>query len=279
MKLIENGVVSYALIKFAQVCGLNVADDISPIALNKVLQKEWRKATEGTQRAQLEGPFPTKEELRLLGPLGAGATLISWGTKYEGTLLLGATLKAVARRVAFMLDQEQDEDWIPSPVYLLGSSRKLNDKQEMPEHVPAILEETGAEFDDQWQKDAATPNRWPRTELEMMERVLEWMGTAHRWKVVLVLAPDGVKQDGSPRPANTAETVKGFLTMASPSRYLVVSSQPFCNGQLMAVERAAKEAGVDGYSFDVCGPKAPPLPLVRWQDDLAKRFWEEVQLL
>ena len=272
--LVENGVVNFALVRLV---ALNLSLDAkiiwSPQSLDALLQEEWVKAKEGVFRAQLGGRFPTDEEMELLYRLGADAILIDSCVKYGGTLLLGATLKAVTRRVDFMHKGAS----VPEPVYLLGSNRKLDPKLEMPEHVPAILEETGALFADVWKEDAAGLS-WPASEIEMLGRVIKWNQVV--WDVRPVSAPDGQKPDGSVRPANTAETVREWLKVAAtPGHYLIVSSQPFCEGQKMAVERAVKEAGEEGYTFDVCGPAAPPLPLSRWLDNLAKQLWEEVQLL
>ncbi len=211
---------------------------------------------------------------------------IDFSKKYNGTLLLGATLKAVVRRVKFLIDQELDpqkrfrKGSIPQAVYLLGSNRPLNPEQEMPEHVPAILEETGAVFstrsDRDWKK-YQQQGLWPKDEIDMMAQALCWMDVEH-WRMFSICAAS-VKVGEKIRPANTAETVKAWLEVAIPRRYLVVSSQPFCENQLMAVRRAVKEAGKEDYTFDVCGPEAPALQLSRWLDNLAKQLWEECQLL
>lgn len=291
--LIENGAVNPVLMQLAsQVLG--IYPEANPLILNRVLQDWWVKAKEGVLRAQLGGRFPTEDELTLLKQLGMVDTIkINEPKKYRGTLVLGATLKAVVRRVKFMFD-EGERMGVPQPIYLLGSSRKLDPKLEMPKHVPAILEETGARFDYEWEKDARTPYSWPLIESEMMDRVIVWMELEYReigprWEIKTVSAPDSIKLDGSPRPANTTETVKEWTKRVyQTGHWLVVSSQPFCQNQLLAVERAANEAdpGYDEHdpertsmTFDVCGPAAPPLPLSRWLDNLAKQLWEEVQLL
>ena len=282
--LIKNGRVVPELLRLAQLQGLEIPEEMEPQYVSNILQGAW-KAPAGVVRADIQGPLPDAREIEALGPLGASAIPINLSKKYHGTLLLGATLKAVTRRMKFMLDEELDpqkrfrQGSVPQPVYLLGSRRRLDPKQEMTEHVPAILHETGARFNDQYEKDARLGN-WPETEIEMMDRVSCWMNTQY-WIHHLISAPDVQKSDGSGnRSANTAETVKDWLRVAFHGHFLVVSSQPFCENQKMAVERAVKEVGKkEGYTFDVCGPEAPPLPLSRWLDNLAKQLWEEVQLL
>jgi hypothetical protein len=226
--------------------------------------------------------------MALLNQLGAGAILIDLGFPphigvYSGILVLGATLKAVTRRFEFLRREEKrlGVKWTGLGMYLLGSERPLDPKLEMPEHVPAILQETGASFFPLWREEAEQ-NKWPRTETEMMERVIQWLGTGISWRRRPVSAPNVKNPNGSSRPANTAETIQRWLLenpSCMPGKYLLVSSQPFCEGQKMAVERAVRKTGVEGYTFDVCGPAAPPLPLSRWLDNLAKQLWEEVQLL
>lgn len=280
--LIKNGVVNPALSRLVVMQGLVVGSDpdpLTPRALNEVLQEHWVKAKDGTFRSQLGGRFPTEPELVLLRELGAAVIPIDFNVQYKGTLVLGATLKAVVRRMHFMKKEEDRADaCIPEQVFLLGSTRLLDPKQEMPEHVPAILEETKAAFSDLWQQ-VARDDGWPKIEIDMMAFAELCLDVS--WGGVKICAPDVPSVDCAPRPANTTETIKEWLkgSLVSPGHYLVVSSQPFCEGQKMAVERAVKETGKEGYTFDVCGPEAPPLPLSRWLDNLAKQLWEEVQLL
>lgn len=283
MKLIESdGRTTSALCLLTQSLGF--VGHLDPREMNVQLQIGWVKAKGGVFRAQLGGRFPTEAEQGLLNQLGAGEIPINPSTKYAGTLLLGAMLKAVTRRAKFLREADHIKR-VPSPIYLLGSERLLDVKLEMPEHVPAILEETGAVFHSGWREDGAN-GRWPKTEIKMMHIVQWWLETERstlRWPVVDVSAPNALKTDGSFRPANTVETVREWFCLKEwtpePGHYLVVSSQPFCEGQKMAIERAVRETGAEGYIFDVCGPAAPTLPLSRWLDNLAKQLWEEVQLL
>jgi len=278
--LINNGVVNPALVRLVRMQGVTVLPSPHPTWLNDLLQQQWVKAKEGVLRAQLGGRLPNEEEMELLGKLSANEMSIDFDEQYSSVLVLGATLKAVIRRMNFMWLEKTNAGYDVFPYYvcLLGSSRKLDPKLEMPEHVPAILEEVGAGFNSQWSDDAEALD-WPVNELQMMNRVQHWLGLQPEARVC-VIAPDVAKSDGpGNRPANTAETVKEWLKFAAAGRYLIVSSQPFCEGQKMAVERAVREAGKEGYTFDVCGPAAPSLPLSRWLDNLAKQLWEEVQLL
>lgn len=280
MLILKDGTVHSALLGLIRLSGLPVTDE-SPATVNELLQANW-KAADGMLRAEIEGRFPTDEERVLIDQLGMGAIPIDFAKKYKGTIILGATIKAVLRRVWFLLQEEKRSGLvIPQPVYLFGSSRALLPKQEMPEHMPAIVQEVGCVFKDNWQDDAECGS-WPKDEMRMMEKVIqEWFFiSSDRWKTVSVKAPDGVK-DGKPRPANTPETAaewyRKFGQEFEPgSRFLVVSSQPFCENQVGAVSRAIKEAG-GNFEFDVCGPAAPPLPIDRLKDNFAKALWEEIQ--
>jgi hypothetical protein len=211
--------------------------------------------------------------MALLKKLGSDAIHINFDTRYAGTLILGATLKAVVRRMWFALseDRRDNVDTIPQPVYLLGSLRSLDPKLEMLENVPTILQETGATFVDGWNQGADASHFWPTSELEMMTRVSTWMGISH-WTLYQIAAAS--------ETANTSTVIRTWLKeVRRPGHYLVVSSQPFCEGQLRNARQAANAVGAEGYSFDVCGPEAPPLPILRWLDNIAKQLWAEVQLL
>lgn len=286
--LVNNGAVNPALVQLARearIWGLDFAP--APQEMSDLLQQFWMKAKDGKLRAELEGRFPNEREQELLNELGAVAIVPPiLETKYNGTLVLGARLKAVVRRVCFMHMVEGCYDrQMPQPVCLLGSNRLLSEKQEMPGHVPAILQKTGAEFDPKWRDEQAF---WPVTEWDMTARVYKWIYPRDTSQTPFVFcAPDVVLPGGTTRPADTAATVKQWLTGQSvaekidvnPGHYLVVSSQPFCEGQLLAVRRAVKEAGKEGYTFDVCGPATPKLELSKWLDNLAKQLYEEVQLI
>jgi hypothetical protein len=164
MLIDENGQVNPALINLARIRGLDVRDDISPKVLNTLLQERWVMTWDGAMRFQIGGSLPTKGEMALLKKLGATDSIcINFDTRYAGTLILGATLKAVVRRMWFALSEERSDEVgiIPQPVYLLGSRRPLDPKLEMPANVPAILEETGATFTDEWKHCASAPAFWP----------------------------------------------------------------------------------------------------------------------
>ena len=295
VKLIQtDGTVHPNLVKLIKLQGLEINDG-SPIAVNKLLQNQWVKAKEGVFRSDLGGRFPTSEEMELLAPLGASEIPIHYDDprtadpfSYMGTVILGATLRAVMRRIWFVASQKfkysgLGETGFYAPFFFLGSKRPLDMEQEDQESAENILKEIGAVFTEEYygryypeQTDHQIP--WPTDEMEMMIEIACFMGIPGE-KCFRVCAPDGKNKNGSTRPENTAETVKKFVKQSKPGYYLLVSSQPFCENQRMAVERAVEESGKTGYKFDVCGPSAPPLQLSRWLDNLAKQIWEEVQLL
>lgn len=270
MLINKDGVVNPALVKLVRLQGLDASEGITPKALNTILQQEWVKAKDGTFRAQLGGRFPTDRELELLKQLGADAIKVPWMCKYKGFLILGATMKAIARRMKFISDECPFRDLVP-PMYFLGSGRPVDNKLEGVEAVPGVIQETGFDL---WPCYDAEFCCWPKTETDIFRFLKGWASYHSGWWV-----SRDVHIVNTPGNPNTGETIKEWLKSAPVGDYLVVSSQPFCEGQKMAVERAVREAGAWGYTFDVCGPAAPPLPLSRWLDNLAKQLWEEVQLL
>jgi hypothetical protein len=279
--LIENGSVNPAFLSLVQLCGLTVSDE-SPVAVNSLLQEEWVKTKEGGFRAQIGGRYPTEGELGILSQLGfVNEIPINHGGQYSGTLVLGATLKAVVRRMWFLAREKFRVGGLYPhigffhPICLLGSLRLLKKDLEMEQHIPGIINETGAILIG-WQGQQER-GAWPKDEIEMMSWVAHWLSFT---EVSLFDTPDVEKPGGFSRPANTDETIREFFKddLTSPGHYLLVSSQPFCLNQLLAARRAVQPIGCD-ITFDVVGPAAPAMPLARWLDTVAKQFWEEVQLL
>lgn len=266
--ILERGIIHPALLKLLSELGIPFSQN--PSTLNKLLQDKWVQARDGKFRYELGGRLPNEVEVVLLHELAGSEIKPNDSLKYDGVILLGGLLKSVVRR-AHLLESIN----VSQPVFLLGSSRKLNER-EFSDKVQGILSEIGTKFTHRWALDAT--RGWPETEIEMMMRVAgPWLGTD--WDLVSVSAPNGRNPDGSSRPANTDDSVRFWLSLAQPGHYLVVSSQPFCENQRMAVERVVRESGENGYSFDVCGPAAPRLTLAQWLDTLAKQLWEEVNLL
>jgi len=283
MLINKDGSVKSELLSLVRMQGIAVLEGVEPAELNKTFQQEWVRAKDGVLRAQLGGRFPTDEELALLRDLGVTAIHINPCLQYDGTLLLGATMKAIARRMKFTADEYTFLQREPPTIYFLGSERLVDDDLEGIKAVPAILEETGFTLYANYRVEADC-GIWPANESEVFKWLKRWGSYHNGWwlgrSCGVVSAPLFPKPDGGMRNPNTAETVRCWLGYRpKPGYYLVVSSQPFCENQKMAVERAVKEAGKEGYTFDVCGPEAPLLPLSRWLDNLAKQLWEEVQLL
>lgn len=272
--IIQNGLISKALIKLIELTGLKVADE-SPKAVNDLLQKEWFKTSseQGTLRCEIGGRLPNKEEYLLLGELGFLEDIMPDPAKnYNPPIFLGATMKAMARRIQFL----KGRLWFPygdkKPAYFLVGQRPLNEKLEGKHAVPSILEETGLTLDEEWCN--IPESEWPKTETEVAEFLIRYSGVNVECHVV------DMPKDGNILPNTYNTTVELFKTVSSDNpNYLVISSQPYCQNQLLTVMRAAAEAGVDA-KCDVCGPSAPTdLPLARILDCISKQLWEEVQYL
>lgn len=285
--LIQNGRVSDYLVELVRLQGIVVPEEVAPHQLNDLLQREWVKAKDGTLRAQLGGRFPMEEEAELLEELGAAAIPINFGTTYSGILLLGGTMKAVARRMQFLADQFFGETGCSvSHLCYVGSDRPLDVGTECMMALPTIEVDTGfrVNYSDTRGEDIRRlmSARWPEVEAKIFDFLVDYSVRAKWWRDRFTrISVCAEKPRGETRHPNTAEAVLAWATkpFVAQGRYLLVSSQPFCEGQKMAAERAVRDAGLEGFSFDVCGPAAPPLALAKWLDNLAKQVWEEVRLL
>lgn len=235
--------------------------------VNVFMQENWMKAKDGVVRAELKGKFPSPLEAELLERVGISGELpIKDDPDRQGFIFLGASLKAVVRRMHYMHINREKIGICPT--IMLGSERPLFMKDEGPEAVPGILKEIGAKFDPSW---LSRRNNWPKTESEMISFVM-WM-TTNLSNFVVVSTP---LKDGGKSP-NTVDTVNEWFrrNLTIHGKYTLISSQPFCHGQRMAVERALREKGAN-VSVDVCGPAAPnTLSLDVLLDNIAKLFWEE----
>jgi hypothetical protein len=276
--LIQNGQVSPVLTTLMEAVGLHVEDE-SPAGVNEILQQKWVKTGPGTVRAQIMGRLPTEEELSLLKGLGQ-TDAISIGSllDYDEFVFLGATMKAMARRLKFLIDEicrcQCGTDELPPRLSFLVSHKPIIHDQEGPQVMETIMSETGLVLGSAWCMSRSSDD-WPETEFEVAKFLCRMSGLGLDNVTMFACSSSGGKV------VNTESTVRMWAESASsdPRRVGVISSQPFCGNQLLAVRRAVAGTRARDYQFSVFGPSAPPLPLARWLDSLAKQLWEEFQLL
>lgn len=277
MKLITNSEtlsVRPELVRLATMARLPINSDVNAIDLNTALQAEWFKV--GKLRVEIGGRPATGEELELFRALGAvDAIHPDLKTNYAGGVAFAGMMKAVNRRVGYLISEIQAGLKVPNPFWFLAGTRAVNLDQEGPECVSRIIEETGSSLGGAWR--LAT---WPTNEVEVVGFILTFNGLS-ALTPIKVLQTTARHPDGKPKNPNTEETVRRWL-IEEPSDgcYLLVSSQPWCWNQLQQTERIAREKGRLGMRFRVCGPAAPPtIKFEQYLDDLARRLKEELMAL
>lgn len=244
-----------ALVELAAIFGISF--DGSLRSLNHALQDQWY----GLERIfRMREPLDQAAEARawrLLEQLGLRRPVAAPPGDYAGALLLGAKVRAVRRRLAYVMAQGQDVR--VGRLILLGSQRRLQDA----EH--ADLRAADAE----WQAPGIP---WPATEGEMMRYVCRHSASGVPFQLVEV--PLVKDQDGVCRYPNTEDTVQEWLrSQPAIGRYLVVTTQPSAY-QVEVVRNALPPR------FTVAGCLGPPSPQLRLDDYLdcvAKLLFEEVR--
>ncbi len=242
------------------------------LGVNNHLQSEWLKAGPGTYRAEIEGRMLNKSERELFGLLGhldEIAITMELVTSRRGVVVLGGTAKAIWRRLRFAL---RALVW-PGDIKMIGSARPIIEKLEGRETFPAMVAEVGDGLSPLWrepEKLGYEPGFWPVNEAEMMEFIF-CLATGQEGVGQTFCAP--LNEQGK---ADTASSVRAWAEKVSEGeRFVIVSSQPFCWGQLLAVQEAAPH-----LRFGVCGPAAPTnLPAATFYDNAAKQFYAECKAL
>lgn len=266
MQLIQDGQPVPALLTLARRHGIEASNDISALGLSEALSKHWLRTTE--HQYQIPGGPPSIEDLALLQELNLTEAVLTPPWQYDGALILGATIVAVRKRLAYLVDQCRGGVAV-STIYLLGGARPLDPIKESRE---ALCTPADLPFKADW----TPPEQMPTTEAGMMELVLQQSQLPENWKYELVNTPLQPTPNGKTRHPNTADTAKEFLkTNPKPGTYLVVSSQPFIARQTINVRRVLPR---DMYSLVGIGYAAGPGTLLKtFLDEIVRLLNEEVQ--
>lgn len=243
---------------------LGVQHDGTLKGIRDSTQAAWYQA--GKLRAEIKDQMEVGQ-LRndCLGPLAALGFLREAEapeTSYSYALVLGATVVAVRKRLAFLRD-EWERGVRFREIVLLGSERALlPDKEGM----DVLYNPQNAElpFPEDRAKTAETP---PRNEIEMMVAVYKQPDFPWTSRGITATA---IHATGK---ANTSDTVQVWLQeeQPEPGACLAVSSQPFVSFQQVVIGNELPE----GFTVTGVGPLAnPSLPLATFLDNVAKLIYE-----
>lgn len=273
MVLIHNGKPVRSLLDLALCHGIEVSNDVTAKDLSQAIQERWLRKTE--HQYQIPGGLPSPKDMALLKELNLVDAAPAPPRPYAGALILGATVVAVRKRLAYLVEQcKKNPDasgfrvTIPT-VYMLGGARPLDKEKES----PTVLT-TPAELPFKDESRWTPPAEMPTTEAGMMRLVFE-QSDITPWGGVFIDTPLQSTPDGKTRHSNTTDTVKEFLkTNPRPGTYLAVSSQPFVARQTLNVQNVLPE------SFTVVGigyAAAPTTPLKTFLDEVARLLYEETK--
>ena len=240
-------------------------------SIRDVTQHAWYQ--QGKLRAEIvdraECEWLRTEAMRIFEQLGM-VKEVSTKTNmhYKRCLLLGATVVAVRKRLAFLKDTWNAYGARFGELILLGSERDLLPEKE----VDSILfNHQNEEFPfPQYHTNTALPP--PRNEIEMMQMVYNQSEEQLPWKGRI-----GIKTVSAPGRANTLDTVREMLKGGSwdtQENFLAVSSQPFVSYQQLTI---AKEMALHHPKFyvDTIGYAASSaLPITTYLDNVAKVIYE-----
>lgn len=262
------------LIKLARNHGIECDySNTTAAQLSAAMQERWLRATD--HQYQIPGGPPSEHDLAFLKQLGLVDAVSAQQRPYAGAFILGATVVAVRKRLAYLEEQcAKDPDASGfsitfSTVYMLGGARPIDTEKESPAvlNTPAELS-----FKSGW----APPSEIPTTEAGMMRLVFE-QSDITPWEGVFIDTPLQPTSDGKTRHPNTTDTVKEMLkTGLKPDTYLVVSSQPFVARQTINVQQALpKGFTVVGMGYGA----APTTPIKTYLDEVARLLYAEVAAL
>lgn len=245
------------LLEVLRIAGVD--HDGTLAGIHEATQGSWYVA--GKLRAEIEERHAHNREdlMPLFSLLGLVEAVHAKREEYSIALLLGATLVAVRKRLAFLI-KEWERGVRFKLLILVGSSRKL-----LPtETVELMLDPNNPDlpFDPSWCK----PAQLPLTEGQMMRLVYDQVDASVPWKFQV-----GVVFSFTEGTSNTAQSVEHWAQAWSPppATCLAVSSQPFVADQQLAIRKVL----ADGFQAEGVGYPAPPSIRVSvFLDSLAKQI-------
>ncbi|OGJ60252.1 hypothetical protein A2635_00660 [Candidatus Peribacteria bacterium RIFCSPHIGHO2_01_FULL_51_9] len=214
-----------------------------------------------------KSPLWRAELLPRLSELGLSQEIHAQIPNYRYCLLLGATVKAVRRRLAFLSIEWNGQPSVRFPfLFLLGNERPIS-----PDEYKEFLRYDNKELPFDRQK--IRTDHSPRKEWEMMLTVYA-QGAAFPWDASRGTSTFFVPTQGE--RANTADTIAAWLRQKNPEpdSCLVVSSQPHVGYQEWVVRNALPE----GFTVEAIGPAAgESTPVAGYLNALTKWIFEEAK--
>jgi hypothetical protein len=256
------------LVLLAERHGIDVADKMSARELSDKMQERWLRPT--PHQYQIPYEEPSEEDIAILRELGLVEGIKAPSGDYDGAFLLGGTVVAVRKRLAWLWAQP-----IKVPrVFMLGGMRPLDPVKENADVLMSPSPELP--FEEGWQPSRGSPE----TEAEMMFLVVSQSNAPDDQSFNFVNAHLQPKPGGGTRHPNTTDTVKAMLSQfyVPSGRYLVVSSQPFVARQTINVRDAipmprSREIQVEGIGYS-----APvTTSLKTFLDETARLLFEELK--
>lgn len=240
-----------------------VKHDRTLLSIRDATQKEWYQA--GKLRAEIVEQHQEKrgEAMPLFAELGCVHEINAPIKDYLHALVLGGTVTAVRKRLAFFRKQWQEGVRFQK-LFLIGSQRKLIPGKEA---ESVIFNPENAELP--YDAPQKPPSYIPQNEADMMTAVYQQAANRFPWDMKMTLVSSG---DVGERPANTEETLNTWMRMGSMGgKCLVVSSQPFVSFQQLI---STKVLGRKHPRIDCIGYEFPGASVSQILDTIAKVIYE-----
>ncbi len=262
-------IASRELVELANRNGIECQNGISARILSEKIQTTLTRKEE--HQYQIQGEPATEENLRLLDALGMVRAVEPPPANYEGTLLLGGTLGAMRRRLAFVLEQWRAQNHLDTgTIYFLVSQRSVEN-----ENMDALCTPDGIPFKSHWTLSEPAP----KTETDVARIIWEQSIIPLGINATFVDTPfQPTKTAETKRSPNTTDTVIEFLKLnPEQGMWLVASSQPFVQRQALNVIEVLGNCSA-GYTVVEMGPSASPdLPLQTYLDEVARLLWQSLK--
>lgn len=258
----------FDLLELAERNGIACSANTTAEELSASMQARWLRAEE--HQFQIPKGPPNDRELFLLKNLGMVWAVEPPPMNYEGTLLLGASLTGMRRRLAFVLQQRATQKGLDTgTIYFLTSKRSVKN-----ESMDALNTPDGIPFKTGWMPPAAIPE----TETDIARILWAQSDIPKGMLAEFVDTPlQPTETAGITRNPNTTDTVSEFMTRNPiQGTWLMASSQPFIERQLLNVEETLK-IFPGAYTIIEMGPAAAPdLPLKTYLDEVARLLYQQL---
>lgn len=258
------------LLELADRNGITHSANTTAEELSASMQAHWLRAEE--HQFQILKRPPNDRELCLLNRLGMVQAIEPPPMSYEGTLLLGATLPRMRRRLAFVLKQWNENKGLDTgTIHFLVNQRKRDLEEES---MDAICMPDGIPFKDGWSHEAAAPE----TETAIARIIWEQSVIPKGILAEFVDTPlQPTETAGVARNPNTTDTVVEFMRRGPiQGTWLMASNQPFIQRHLLNIEATLK-IFPGAYIIVEMGPEADPeLPLKTYLDEVARLLYQQL---